>query len=173
MGGVIDFVKVREIYRLPKKYKFKKLATLKGVGKITWTHKKLKKGTYYKYMVIAYRNINGHNITIANGPILHGVTTGGKYCVAKAVKINKVGSKKNATKITLKKGKKAAIKAVEVKAAKKLKLSKHRGLSYETTNPKVATVTKKGVIKAVKKGKCNIYVYAQNGISKAIKVTVK
>ncbi|GEM_PF-1733338 len=156
-----------------KKYKFKKLATLKGASKITWTHEKLKKGTCYKYMIIAYRNINGHIITIANAPILHGVTSGGKYCVAKSVKINKVGKKKKATKITLNKGKKAAIKAVEVKAAKKLKLSRHRGLSYETTNPKVATVTKKGVIRAVKKGKCNIYVYAQNGISKEIKVTVK
>ena len=37
----------------------------------------------------------------------------------------------------------------------------------------VATVTNKGVIKGKKKGTCYIYVYAQNGISKKVKVTVK
>ncbi len=156
-----------------KKYNFKKLATLKGNSKLTWTNKKLKKGVYYKYMVIAYRLINNKKITIANGPILHGVTLGGKYCVAKSVKIVKVGTKKNAKKITLKKGEKAKIVASEVKAKKKLKLSRHRGLSYESTNPEIATVTKKGIVKAIKKGKCAIYVYAQNGINKKITVMVK
>lgn len=44
---------------------------------------------------------------------------------------------------------------------------------YESTNAKVASVNKKGKIKAVGKGKCSIYVYAQNGIYKRIKITVK
>ena len=52
-------------------------------------------------------------------------------------------------------------------------IKKHRKLAYETSDPKIATVTSKGVIKAVAKGKCEIYAYAQNCMSKAIKVIVK
>lgn len=50
---------------------------------------------------------------------------------------------------------------------------KHRKLAYESSNVKVAKVTGSGKVKAVKKGKCNIWVYAQNGVYKEIKVTVK
>jgi uncharacterized protein YjdB len=52
-------------------------------------------------------------------------------------------------------------------------MKKHRAIAFETSNPKVATVDKKGKIKAVGKGKCKIYAYAQNGVCKAISVTVK
>ena len=41
-----------------------------------------------------------------------------------------------------------------------------------STNTKIATVTKNGRIKAKKKGTCYIYVYAQNGVYKKIKVVV-
>lgn len=49
----------------------------------------------------------------------------------------------------------------------------HRSICYESSNTKVATVSKKGVIKAKAKGSCTVYVYAQNGTYKAVKVTVK
>ena len=45
--------------------------------------------------------------------------------------------------------------------------------AYGTTNPTIATVTKKGVIKGKKKGKCYVYAYVQNGVFAKIKVTVK
>lgn len=38
---------------------------------------------------------------------------------------------------------------------------------------KVVTVTSDSVIKAMRKGNCKIWVYAQNGVYKEIKVTVK
>lgn len=38
---------------------------------------------------------------------------------------------------------------------------------------KVVTVTSDGVIKAMRKGNCKIWVYAQNGVYKVITVTVK
>ena len=44
---------------------------------------------------------------------------------------------------------------------------------YESTNKKIATVSKKGVIKGIKKGSCYVYVYTQNGLYKRIKVRVK
>ena len=46
-------------------------------------------------------------------------------------------------------------------------------LRFASSNKKVATVTEKGVIKAVGKGKCTIYVYAKNGYAKKVKVTVR
>ena len=53
------------------------------------------------------------------------------------------------------------------------KTKRYRGLCYESSNSKVATVTKSGKIKAIKKGTCKIYVYAQNGAYKTITITVK
>ena len=43
-------------------------------------------------------------------------------------------------------------------------------LDYANTS--IATVSSKGVIKGKKKGTCYVYVYAQNGVYKKIKVTV-
>ena len=54
-----------------------------------------------------------------------------------------------------------------------LKVSKHRKVAYETDNPNVATVTKSGKVKAVGKGKCTIYAYAQNGVFAKCRITVK
>ena len=59
-----------------------------------------------------------------------------------------------------------------MKVNKKLPL-KNKKLTYVSSNKKVATVDKKGKIKAKKKGKCTIYVYAKNGKRAAVKVTVK
>ena len=135
-----------------------------GKGKTSYTQKKLKKGTYYKYVVSAYKVVDGKKVTIAVSKTIHAATTGGKYGVAKSVKVNK-------SKITLKKGKKFTIKAQEVKKDKTIK--RHRKIAYESSNTKVATVNRKGVVKAKKKGSCYIYVYAQNGVYKRVKVTVK
>ena len=44
---------------------------------------------------------------------------------------------------------------------------------YYTTNNKVATVNKDGVIKAKGKGVCTIYILANNGAYKKVTVTVK
>ena len=46
-------------------------------------------------------------------------------------------------------------------------------VTYSSSNKKVATVSSKGVIKAKAKGKCYVYCYAQNGLYKKVKVTVK
>ncbi len=153
-----------------KKYKCKRMKTL-SANKTSYTAKKLKKGQYYKFIVRAYKNVNGKKVTIASSVTIHSITKGGKYGVAKSVKIEKIGKKKNTTKITLKKGKTATIKAKEIKESKPIK--RHRKLVYESSNKKVATVTKSGKIKAKGKGKCKIYVYAQNGVYKTITVTVK
>ena len=115
--------------------------------------------------------MDGKKVITDTSLAVHSITKGGKYGVAKAVSIIKIGNKKNDTEVTLKKGKSAQITAVEVKKDKKIK--HHRNLCYESSNTNVATVTSNGMIKATGKGSCTIWVYAQNGVYKAITVTVK
>ena len=154
-----------------KSYKYRKLATITGGDISTWTQKDLKKGIYYKYVVKAYRMVNGKKVVTDTSISVHAVTGGGKYGNAKAVSVTQIGNKKNVSKITLKMGKTAQIKAKEVKKDKKIE--RHRKLCYESSNTKVATVTPDGLIRATGKGTCTIWVYAQNGIYKALKITVK
>ena len=154
-----------------KSYKYRKLATITGGDISTWTQKDLKKGTYYKYVVKAYRMVNGKKVVTDTSISVHAVTGGGKYGNAKAVSVTQIGNKKNVSKITLKMGKTAQIKAKEVKKDKKI--ARHRKLCYESSNTKVATVTPDGLIRATGKGTCTIWVYAQNGVYKALKITVK
>lgn len=143
------------------KYKVLKVVSRKTTS---YTHKKLKKGTYYKYNIVAFKYVNGVKVTLAASKKIHATTQGGKYGVAKAVKLNK-------SNVKIKKGKTFKIKASEIKKDKKIK--RHRAICYESSNTKIATVNSKGKIKAKKKGKCTIYVYAQNGVYKTVKVTVK
>lgn len=93
------------------KYKVLKVVS----GKTTsFTHKKLKKGTYYKYNIVAFKYVNGVKVTLAASKKIHATTLGGKYGVAKAVKLNK-------SKVKIKKGKTFKIKASEIKKDKKIK----------------------------------------------------
>lgn len=153
--------------RCGKKQKYKLLKTVKG-KKTSFTCKKigkekLKKGRFYKYMVTAYKTVDGKQVPVVSGKTVYATTLGGIYSTAKSVKVKK-------TKVSLKKGKSFKVKATEVRKGKKSK--RFRKMAYESSNPKVASVSKKGVIKAKGKGNCEIYVYAQNGVYKAVKVKV-
>ncbi len=152
-----------------KTYRYQKLATITN-GR-TWTHKNLKKGTFYKYIVKAYRIVDGKKVVTDTSASIHVITQGGKYGIAKSVSVTKIGNKKNVSKITLKKGKTAQITAKEIKKDKKIR--HHRNLCYESSDTVVATVTPEGLIQAVGKGTCTIWVYAQNGVYAALTVTVK
>ena len=126
-----------------------------------WTQKGLKKGTAYKYYVVAY----GKNGKVAKSDTLHVNTTGGKYGAVKAITVNK-------KTVSLKAGKKVTVKATVTGNGKKLTnhVSKVR---YASSNTAVATVNAKGVITAKKKGTCYVYCYAESGKSCKVKVTVK
>ena len=158
-----------------KTKKVKKIKLLKGkslnVKKIGG--KKLKKGKYHKFIVIAY---NAKNKVVAVSKYIHVATKGGKVGNHKRVdvKIKKGKKWKKIKKATVKKGKKLRLKAVAIKAGgKKIKVKKHRKVIFESSNTKIAKVTKKGVVKGVKKGKAKIHAYAQNGVLRTITVTVK
>ena len=150
------------------KNKYKKLATVKGktlnVKKVAG--KKLKKGTNYKFLIIAE---NGDKVS-AISKTLHIRTAGHKkYTNYKSVSVKKTVIKK-AKK--LKKGKTLKLNAKGV-VPKGKKVSVHVKTRYESANKKVATVTKAGKVKGIKKGKAKIYCYVQNGLAKVVTVTVK
>ena len=137
--------------------KYKKFKEVAGVS---FTQKKLKKGTYYKYLVVAV----GGDKVLAVSKTIHVATKGGKVG-------NNTGVKLSKTKLSLKKGKSKTVKATLKAGSSKVKI--HRKVAWESGNVSIATVSKKGKIKGVKKGTCYIYAYAQNGVFAKIKVTVK
>ena len=153
-----------------KNNKFKKLGTYTGKSKKVTkvAGKKLKKGTYYKFIVVA---LDKNNMVVSTSKVIHVATKGGKVTNPKKVAVKK--GKKKVSKVTVKKGKTVKVKNSVTKASKKLKLKKHRAVKYETSNKAIATVSSKGKIKGVKKGTAYVYAYAQNGVAKKIKVTVK
>ena len=128
--------------------------------------KKVSKGTYYKFIVVA---LDKNNKVVSTSKVIHVATKGGKVGNDKSVSVKKTVIK-NA--VNLKKGKSLSLKAKAVRASS-LKVKKHRSVAYESSNRKIATVSSKGVIRAKKKGSCYIYAYAQNGVYKKIKITVR
>ena len=135
---------------------FKKIKTVK---ENVFVHKKLKKATFYKYIVVA----NGNGKALATSPILFIATSGGKTGNPAGVTLKK-------TNISVKLKKTAKIEAGIKKGKQNVK--EFRPLGYESNNTDVATVDKNGKIKGISKGTCYICIFAQNGDSQKLKVTV-
>ena len=127
--------------------------------------KKLAKGTYYKFLVVA---LDASDNVVTSSKIAYVATAKGKVTNAKGIKVAATDGK-----VSLKVNGVFNLKASAVKQSPKLKLKAHRKLMYESTDTSVATVTASGKIKGVGKGTCVVRIYTQNGISKNIKVTVK
>ncbi len=144
-----------------------------------WTATGLKPRKSYKAYIKAYvKDEKGKKKYISESPLMYVYTAGGNktYTNAKSVKLNTSDGKIKKNKLTLKVKDTYKIKASVKKADKKKKLmpaSHVKTLRYRSSDPGVATVSGKGKITAKKKGKCNIYVYAHNGVSRTIKLTVK
>jgi len=156
-----------------KGVKCRKVKTIKGNKTFSWTRSGLEKGTAYKAYVKAYVYRNGKKSYVKKSPTVHAYTGNGtgKYTNAGSVRIRNI--KKN--KLSLKKGRTFRIKASVKKLKKNRKLmpkSHAPVFRYMTSNKKIATVNSSGKITAKGKGSCRIYVYAHNGVSKSIKVTV-
>ncbi len=150
-----------------KTNKMKKLAKSTGKNKkfTKVLGKKVKKGTYYKFMIVA---LDKNNNVVSSSKIIHVATKGGNVG-----NVGKVTTKAKNNKVSISKGKTFKLAGKQTPAVKKLTVKKHRAVTYESSNPKIATVSKKGVIKGKKKGSCYVYAYAQNGVFAKIKVTIK
>lgn len=132
--------------------------------------KKINLKKEYRIYVVAYQKNKGKKIVLAKTITAHVVGRLHK----KATNVKEIRVAK--TSYTLKKGAKQKIKAKSVLMNKKKQQlsNKHaREFRFASGNPKVASVSASGIIKAVGKGSCTVYVYARNGYTKAIKVTVK
>ena len=159
--------------------KMKKIKTVKGNKKnYKYDIKKLKAKKYYKYLVVACKKFTtSKDITAGKNNVK--VTTDKSIAISKTVYVTSKDRKygnpsklKEKSSLKLKKGKKAKLK-VKIKNTRK-KVKKCGGkLRYEVANPKIVQVSKSGKVKAKKTGKTSIYIYAQNGICKKVKVTVK
>ena len=132
--------------------------------------KKLDPKKNFKLYVVAYQVKDGRAYWLCK--TIEGHVVGKlnkKFSNPKTLKLKK-------KKVTLKKGKTFKVKAtVKLFEPRKKMLSKAHAptLRFASSNRAVATVDKKGKIKAISKGSCLVYVYAKNGYAKAVKVTVK
>lgn len=142
--------------RCGKKNRYEKIVSVSGTS---WTQKKLKKGAYYKYLIAA---VNGNKV-LSISKTIHVATNGGKVGNNTKVTLNKKKKKLNI-------GKSFKLKATLQKGSLKVKI--HRRIAFESDNPSVAEVSRKGKIRAKSKGSCYIYAYAQNGAYARCKVTV-
>ncbi len=144
--------------------KYRKLTTTK---KLTAVHKKLSAKKCYKYYVKAYQMTSGKKVYVARSPVIHVAM---KHCKRTNVKKIRVSRKK----ISLARGKTHKLSVSAIAVNKKKKLVKHAAkFRYYTASEKVATVNKKGKVSARGKGTCCIYVVANNGRYKKIKVNVR
>lgn len=156
-----------------KKEKYTVVKSVKAAKTLSVTINKLNKKAVnqkdnVKCYVVAYKKVDGKKVTI--GKSITGHAVGKKNTTVTDVK--KIQIKKSA--YSLKKGKTAKIKATIVKKNNKLPLFGHTAkFRYDTSNKKVATVSKDGKITAKEKGTCYVYIYAVNGCAKKVKVTVK
>lgn len=146
--------------------KLKKIKTFNNTSNVKYTHKKLKKGKYYKYVVAACKNINGKQYIISTSKSVHAVTTNTKYANPTKISIKP-------SKVTLKKGKTKKLSVSQTLPKNKENSVHIAKFRYESSDTEVANVNKNGVIQAKQKGKATIYVYTQNGIYKKITVKVK
>lgn len=156
-----------------KKGKYTVVKSVKSAKTLSMTINKLDKKAVnqkdnVKCYVVAYKKVDGKKVTI--GKSITGHAVGKKNITVTDAK--KIQVKKSA--YSLKKGKTAKIKATIVKKNNKLPLFGHTAkFRYDTSNKKVATVSKDGKITAKGKGTCYVYIYAVNGCAKKVKVTVK
>ncbi len=149
------------------KKNYQKISTVKASGKRAFVHKKLKVDRAYKYYIAAYKMEDGKKQYIAKSPTIHVAMKYEKRTNVKTITVNKA-------KVTLRPKNKFQIRAKTVLWDKKKKVLKHvDALRYYTENKKVASISKKGKITAKGKGTCTVYVIANNGVAKKIKVRVK
>ena len=142
------------------KNKYEKTAS---VTKTSFKSSRLKKGTYYKYIVMA---LDKDKNVLAVSKTVFESTKGGKVTNCKSISIRK-------NKLNLKSGKTYKLSGKACKDNKSLKLRNYRSIRYVSSNPNIAVVSSQGVVRGMRKGKCVIYAYAQNGVSKKISITVK
>ena len=157
-----------------KKYKMKKLkvTTKQSINFKKIAGKKVRKNTYYKFIVLA---LDENNNVVSTSKVIHAGSKGKKSGNPKKITVKKPVKLKK----TLKAGQIFRIRAKQIDpknytVKRHIKVNgKRTPFRYESSNTAIAKVTKTGKITAKAPGTCKIWVYAQNGIYRTIKLTVK
>ncbi len=120
-----------------------------------------------KYLIKAYKTVNGQKVYIGESYLNHSAGPGHrKFSDAK-----KIITKKS--KYTLTVGQSAKLKTkVRTRNGKK-QVDHVKRFRYLSSDPGVAAVNSNGKITAIKAGTCKIYVTAANGLTKVVTVTVQ
>lgn len=127
-----------------------------------WKHRRLKKGTQYKYFVTAYKNVDGRRVILSRSLPLCSVAGKGNYG-------NPAGIRTKYSLVKVKCGRKASL---HVKVLGKGLGKKARKVRYVSSDSSVAKVSEKGIVTGKKKGACTIYCFARNGRYKKVKIKV-
>ena len=135
--------------------------------------KKVLKKKYYKIYVAA---LDAEGKMVAKSLTMHIATKGGKIGNYRSVSVKgRPEGKKKWKKISMltldEVGKSYYVKGKGIKEKGK-KIHEHRKICYVSSDKSVVEVTEKGKITAKGKGSAKVYVIAQNGIRKAVNVTV-
>ena len=147
---------------------YKLAGTVDGSAKRALRIRNLKVRRGYKVIVKAYVLSGGEKTYVAQSPTAHCYTHGGS---ARIVNPGSLKLKKAA--LTLKLGRTRRISATVKGVRRTGRLLNHASrLRFYSSDPAVATVNKRGVVKAVGQGSCLIYVLTNNGIWKTVSVTV-
>ncbi|MGN0483862.1 MAG: leucine-rich repeat protein [Lachnospiraceae bacterium] len=156
-----------------KDFSTKTTATVKGKTAVSVSRlkgKKLDLKKNFKVYVTADTKISGKKALLGRSLTAHVVgSKNTKLTNAKGIKLTN-------SSYSLKKGKTVVVKAKTLLVDKKKHLlsdAHGKEFRYASSDKKVATVSEKGKIKAVGKGKCSIYVYSRNGYAKKATITVR
>ena len=164
--GKHNFKKFATVNKNKKKYTFKKYTVIKNGKKKTY-FTKLNNDKKYKFFVTAYKIKDGKKIHLAKSNYLHVAMKQSDMTNAKKVLVNK-------SKVSLSPKKTFKIKArIKYERWWRKPVDHVKMFRYFSTNKKVVKVTRTGTIKAKGKGTCYVYVIANNGAYKKIKITVK
>lgn len=154
---------------------FKKVADVSASSPRVYKRSGLKKGIAYKYYVAAYKKVNGKKQIVKKSVSVHSAAGNLlKKKNAKYTNVKKVSVNKNA--VTLKIGKiykiqpsvKGVISGCSI-------LQKDHAPMYRylyIKDGKNISVNQNGTVKALKAGKCNVYVLGTNGVRTKVAVTV-
>lgn len=149
-------------------HSFEKARTVQAGNQAVITRlggKKLNPKKSVKAYVIAYKN------GVPIGQTIDAHSVGGKN---KATNVKKIKASKKSYTLTPGKSVKLKVKTTKANSKKSLPGKYHCArLRYASSDEKAAVVTSNGRIKAVGAGTCDIWVYAQNGRSCKVTITVK
>ena len=155
---------------------FKKVADVSASSSRVYKRSGLKKGAAYKYYVAGYKIKNGKKQVVKKSVTVH--SAAGNLLKTKNVKYTNVKSvsvKKNA--VTLKVGKTYRIQpsAKGVYSGYAILQKGHAAMFryLYIKDGKNIKVSQNGTVKALKTGKCNVYVLGTNGVRAKVAVTVK